>query len=288
MCEEDLEPSEAMRLLIRAIRKWPEAVREWPYSERVFMWFLAISAVAAYLIPRFLANHNHLPPVGVYVTIMGLVIAAMSLRKEPGAVEKALWMVLITMLMAAEIRDIYTTAAQQSQTFQQISQSLEATKTGLDAAATTLKEERTQQELRFGITMKGVNGTIDAITGGDSYLIIVPLLVSIAGPNTFRVLASIGKNCEQNRLGDVQIYLRKLPIDDAAQMQSFILTGQSNVPPAFNGVIDPREAQFLQTTITPAMIGETSYFINVFATNKPTIETMKVRLNPASKVSVWF
>jgi hypothetical protein len=80
----------------------------------------------------------HNPPVGVYIAIMGLVAACVSLRKEPSRIEKFLWIIVMTVLMVAEIRNLYIADADQVAKFTQISYALDATKNGLGAISVSL------------------------------------------------------------------------------------------------------------------------------------------------------
>jgi len=112
---------------------------------------LATLSAVSFYIPRYLSAHGHRPPVGVYVAIMGFVIAAMALREEPGRWEKALWILFITMLMVAEIKNLYVADLVQTQTFTQISNDLkdtkndlQETKNGLNEAANSIRESTSQ------------------------------------------------------------------------------------------------------------------------------------------------
>jgi hypothetical protein len=64
---------------------------------------------------------------------MGLVAACVTFRKEPSRVEKSLWIIVMTFLMVAEIRNLYSADADQVAKFEKTSGALEATKEGLEA-----------------------------------------------------------------------------------------------------------------------------------------------------------
>ena len=75
------------------------------------------SICVSILISIWLFRNHHRPPVGVYIAVMGVVIALMTFRYKPPAWEKFLWVVLITVLMVVEVRNIYITDAEQTRMF---------------------------------------------------------------------------------------------------------------------------------------------------------------------------
>jgi hypothetical protein len=134
-----------------------------------YNWILLVlfgSCVFAICLTGWLVYHEHRPPVGVYIAIMGLIGAAMAARKEPSGLEKALWIVLITILMVAEIRNIYITDREQAGTFSKISQDLDTTKVGLQATQTGIEAAAR----KIGQTATGIQTLDSEITGGDSYM----------------------------------------------------------------------------------------------------------------------
>jgi hypothetical protein len=98
----------------------------------------AALSVLAFFIPPNLANANHNPPVGVYVGILGLTAATVSLFRLKSW-EKFAWILFMTLLMVAEIRNLYVADRRQLKTFSDISQSLEKTKSGLDSSVAALQ-----------------------------------------------------------------------------------------------------------------------------------------------------
>lgn len=85
--------------LTQNIRSW-----ERPTGWEIVAWTLLVTAIAA---PYYLVKVGPHPPVGVYITLMGGVAAAVAFRKDPPVREKAAWILVITMLMVAEIRNLY-------------------------------------------------------------------------------------------------------------------------------------------------------------------------------------
>jgi hypothetical protein len=92
-----------------------------------------------FFITTYLYKTKHNPPVGVYIAIMGLVAASVTFRKEPTRVEKSVWIIVMTLLMVAEIRNLYIADADQVTKFEKTSGALDATKTGLEGTASGLK-----------------------------------------------------------------------------------------------------------------------------------------------------
>ena len=86
--------------------------------------------VAAYL-PHYLVRIGFQPPVGLYIAVLGGLAAAVTLRKEPSVGEKALWIVAITILMFAEIHNLYVEAERQNGEAKKVSDALDKTNQGL-------------------------------------------------------------------------------------------------------------------------------------------------------------
>ena len=108
-------------------------------------------SVLTFVVSEILVRTKHHPPVGVYISLMGLIAAILAffhLKQE----EKATWILLMTLLVAAEIRNLYVVDREQAEVFSKISDSLTATRRGLDATA-----ERLEQGIKF-------------TTGGDSFV----------------------------------------------------------------------------------------------------------------------
>jgi hypothetical protein len=115
-------------------RLWRLRISFWFRHNRATLALVACS-VLAYYVPHYLFSHGHRPPVGVYVAVMGLVIAIMAIHTEPGKIEKFLWIIFATMLMVAEIQNLYKASDEQNKTFSKINGSLDKTEQGLDKTA---------------------------------------------------------------------------------------------------------------------------------------------------------
>lgn len=145
--------------------------------------YLAIALLSC-LLAFFATNYlfaNHIPiPVGVYIAVLGLAAAAVTLRKEPNPIEKAVWIVLLTILMVAEIRNLYIAENEQAVKFKETSDALKETKKGLDLANRNL--EATAETLEG--TAKGIKELWAETTGGDGYLYLEPLEPSVTEDGT--------------------------------------------------------------------------------------------------------
>jgi len=155
-------------------------------------WFwvpVALFPIASY-VPLYLARHEYHVPVGIYIGIMGLLAAAVTLRDKPSIWEKAVWILILTCMMAAEIRNLYVADAEQAKKFDTIQQRLDATKAGLDktviglsSAADSLKGisgeitgAAKQSQVQFNGTMSQMRKAVDTETGGNSFCYLMSLV----------------------------------------------------------------------------------------------------------------
>lgn len=116
----------------------------------------AIAIVCLFLglsLALYLSIGNHRAPVGVLIGIMGFVAAAITFRDKPQKMEKAIWIILMTVLLVAEIRNLYIADAEQNAKLEKISGDL-----------TT--------------SVAGINTMVNNITGGDS----ITFLAAEIGP----------------------------------------------------------------------------------------------------------
>jgi hypothetical protein len=143
----------------------------------MLMWTRAalVSCVLTLFITICLYKTKHTPPVGVYIAIMGLVAACVTFRKEPRRSEKFCWILVMTVLMVAEINNLYIAEADQLLKFQQTSGALDDTKSGLEATKNGL--ERTSSGLSS--TAADLKDLIGKTTGGASYLWYEPTVMAI-------------------------------------------------------------------------------------------------------------
>jgi hypothetical protein len=217
----------------------------------------------------------HIPSPAKAATVLGFIAAVMVFRSEPGGIEKFFWTIVLFSFLLLEIKAIdqkdhldevarQTTEskerearAQERTSFQE----LIATEQGLFKHETDLSNETTAQ-----------------LTGGDTYAVVAPSLIPIVEPNTFPLSVFIGKNCKRRSIPDARIDFRQGPFDTSRQGFLDELSGKAGGI-IYAGSIDPGWAQILQTRITPSLAGVTTYYINIFAKNKPSYETLQVRKN---------
>jgi hypothetical protein len=112
---------------------------------------------------------------------------------------------------------------------------------------------------------------INEITGGDSYAVVFPAF-NDPSKNTFRLAARACDRCEYS-LPRADIYFQT------------DLGSSDNGPLIYSGPVDPNFGVLLPSAITPPVDGETDYRVTVFARNKPTFETLKVRFD--SQIQRW-
>lgn len=143
----------------------------WLRHNRLSVLLLFLSSVAFYL-PGWLFNHQYHVPVGIFVTVMGFVAAAMTLREPSSKMEKAFWMLVLTALMVAEIRNLYKADAEQAITFSGISQKLEITKEKLDSTSDDIRATSQAVGRAAGAleaTAQGIQEAASDVTGGDTF-----------------------------------------------------------------------------------------------------------------------
>jgi len=222
------------------------------------------------------------PSSGIAVAGLGLVAIVMAVRDEEkwGRTERIAWLVLASILMSVEIR-----AIQQEHNRHEV-----------EMAAARGREEvaRRNADTAFEALLKKGNAIFqrqdelskedrDRATGGDSYIVVVPnTAIAVEGPNTFVSGAYIGKNGKGNGIPDAHIYVRQLPIlnvGKASWYSDFLAGKNPDFAPVFVGTINPNWFQLLPKRITPSFTETTEYIVNVFARNKPTVETLRMRRN---------
>jgi hypothetical protein len=146
-------------LLERIMEVVPARVAEVEYLWKK-QWFGYCLITLGFLVCGWL--HIHLPTAGWGATIMVVVGGLMALRGEMGGKEKWLWFMLLLVYAVLEIKAINQDRKDQNDKFLVIAGDLTKAVNSLD---TTIKEGREH----FDATMTGLSGTINTITGGESY-----------------------------------------------------------------------------------------------------------------------
>jgi hypothetical protein len=140
-------------------------MRNWILRNKtqVFTWALF---GAALLLTIYLQGTGHAPPVGVYIALMGGAAAWVTFRVNMSTWEKIGWIAIITLLMFAEIRNLYVSDAEQVAKFGKISRDLETTKEGLEKTARGIDATTAQSQRQFQTTMAqfvGVTKTVSEL-----------------------------------------------------------------------------------------------------------------------------
>jgi hypothetical protein len=227
---------------------------------------------------------RHLPAPGYAIGVLAVLAAVMSIHSEMRRWHKAVWMLLIGAFLFLEFRAI-----------DQDRRDNETKEAGIR------KEERSsfaailkQNQDQFDKTMNNLSSIIqssadvaklskenvDELTGGNSYAVVVPIMHPINAQNDFRLVAYVAGT---HRLSDVQIYVTKLPDKEFGTKKYWedFLAGKLP-PPVFAGTLNPSINQLLPSTVNLSSPGITEYVINVFARNRSTVETLRMRLNSSS------
>ncbi len=201
-----------------------------------WIWIALACLPAAAYIPLCLSRRGYHIPVGVYIGIMGLLAAAVTLRDKQSVYEKAVWILVLTCLMGAEIRNLYTADKEQAATFGSISDSLKATKVGLEAAANRLNgisgdinDAAGESKNQFSETMSKVgrltsltSQNLEQLTGGDEYAYV------IVGPPMTGEWPLLAVNSGKIPLRSVQILIEQIfsTADPVADYQNQLKSGR--------------------------------------------------------------
>jgi hypothetical protein len=154
--------------------------------------------------------------------------------------------------------------------FSKIGQGIE---TGITQNEKQFKETVRQQSVHFDATMAKEQANIDAVTGGNSYVVAIP---SLTDEHTLVLDLIVCFKCKDS-VPNARVSLQS-NIASNANIASNDLGSL-----VYSGAIDPNFALTTDTTITPALTGETDYRISVMARNKPTFEMLRVRFNAQSQ-----
>ena len=139
---------------------------------------IAIAAILLCLyVPHYLAVKGIQPPVGVYIAVLGALAVAVTLRREPGIREKACWIIVITVLMVAEVRNLYVEADRQRTESQKVSNALDKTNTALEKTLAGLSAVVEQLNTITG----GITDATNMETGGNSFCYVIPAFLDDSG-----------------------------------------------------------------------------------------------------------
>jgi hypothetical protein len=124
----------------------------------------------------FLWFNWHIPPSGYAVVAMTVAAGVMAIRPEMGGWERSLWFVVLLCFAFIEIRAINRDRDRANKDFDNIVKGLQTAidegKTSIDkgnAAINGLQTTIAEGRQHFDQTIRGISGSINTQTGGDSY-----------------------------------------------------------------------------------------------------------------------
>jgi hypothetical protein len=223
------------------------------------------------------------PPIPtVAIGFLGVVAAIMTVRADRFThAERVVWILISFALFIVEMSAIYKDRNEHDrQLTEQRMREDEARRAETKSFQDLIKNGQQLFEHESALSQE----TVARLTGGDTYAVVHPNLIPVVEPNTFTLTVAIGKNCKRRSIPDAHINLQEAPFDTTRQGLIDMLTGKKGGV-IFTGSIDPDWSQILSQRITPALTGVTTYYINIFAKNKPSYETLQVRKN--EKTGDW-
>src|SRR4051812_7761496 len=170
-------PSPARRIYLRLLRWWLK-IRAWfegVWRRPWFGWLLIVAFALLYFYWR-----AQIPSPGKAVAALAALAALLAFRPEAGGFEKFVCMVVIIAFLLLEFRSIdyerkETTAKESAARAEEARQFKEI---GRDIEATIANSDR-----QFQATMGRTNSILTSITGGQAYLVVLPILITPAAPD---------------------------------------------------------------------------------------------------------
>ena len=160
---------------------------------------LAFLAAVGFYLPAWMFRHGHHFPVGVYVTVMGVVIAAMAAMPHEPEGSRALWMLFIILLGVAEIRSIYVENSEQMLQFQKISHDLDLTAQGLKETAAGIRD-----------SVSRMNELWNETTGSNSYMYFE--ISFVGGPLGIDVPGEPSQKKGMMIVGTIPVFVGQYPL----------------------------------------------------------------------------
>ena len=231
---------------------------------------------------------SDIPGPGVSVAVMGVAAAVMTARAKASGPEKAVWMLIITSHLISEVlalrkdrkehdNQIAGLLSEEVEARREAKTNFEGIGGGIKAAITQgqrqFEETVLQQSRHFDATMRKEQVNFDALTGGESYAVVIPDLTG-SNTNTFPLLLTGCDTCQygiSNPLVYLQTNLRSNSIGD------LIFHDTVTIDSSFSAMIP-------KTRITASWTEETICRFIIVARNKPTSELLKLRYNQTSKL----
>jgi len=254
--------------------------------------FSAVCLVAAICGAVFLSAANHRAPVGVLIGVMGFIAAGITFRHDPGKTEKAIWIILMTVLLVAEIRNLYVADAEatakfsdQTEKLGKISDGLSTAIAGINTTVTNSQSQIDASKDQFTATIKKSNTllalsqeSLKNITGGDSFCYVSMSMEKNATPVW---LLHVGKNHAFDvyvRIDDIEGLDREAKAGKLFENQNQYEMKFGPLPIVLRGTGQP-------LTTIPGFAADTNYKrYNVFimARNGSITELIRLKRDPNS------
>jgi hypothetical protein len=164
------------------------------------MWVLRISVAIAALLGAWCAWHYWHPPVGLYVAILGVAAAIMTLRPSQSASEKAFWILVIFACGVLEITNLYYDRAQHDQA-EHVARQNEAL--AFKAIADGINTSIQNDQVQFAETIGKLNSTLHAsenaaLNTAPFANIRVTLVAPVTADPNQPILIEVGKKMQWN------------------------------------------------------------------------------------------
>lgn len=223
-----------------------------------------------------------LPEPGLAVTVLGVAGILMAVRADRFArLEKLLWIVIAVALSIVEVRAIRHDRKESAETQQRIQREENQRFEDL------LAQERAhfnatvlQSENQFSKTMKQFGENVKTITGGNSFAVVWSPLIPTETANTFPLVLQVRGRYD---LQDVHVEVVKLPEPGFGTMEwaKSSLSGRNqNVKGVDIGNVGHRAGKIVPIWVSASDDGGiTEYSINVYARNRATHESLRIRKN---------
>jgi hypothetical protein len=183
-------------------------------SQKLWLFVSLLVLIAAGTIVHHRSHARTSTPVGVYVAIMGVIVAGATFRKEPSLPEKAGWVLVATLFVWAEIINLYKETAEQTGRLTIIARSLEKTKTGIELAqqginttSSQISRDAIENQEQFNALIKKSDSaltkineaaaiakdTLGYVSGAGAYAVLRIVPSKSHGDSTFVVISNSTK-----------------------------------------------------------------------------------------------
>jgi len=197
-------------LVTAKVKAFLDQIKNWMSKPINYSWKWAVVQGLCVVLVSFWIRQP--PFLGIGVAALGLVAIFMAIRAEAkwSKIERAAWFIVATGLLIVEIRAIRDEHDRHESEMEAIRKQEQADRTSAakarvdDRAAFAALLQTGKDLFRHQSVLSKEDR--DQITGGDSYIVVAPILaISVEGPNTFALKAYIGKNGQQLAVPEAHI-----------------------------------------------------------------------------------